>query len=245
MKADTGTRSAASETYGIIKDKISRGVLPAGARLTEQGLAAEFGMSRTPVREAMRMLVAEGILDFKPNSGTFVGQWSDEEVGEIFHLRLLLESEVAELAAQHITGDQILQLEQLQDDLEAGGIDLSDENLTRISLLNRRFHHVIATASRNVRLVKMLSNVIEMPIVQRTFHRYTKAQLDRSFHHHRELIDALKRRNQIWARSVMQCHISSAKSVLLIKEVEAEQTHVSPVTKDNGSKRKRHSRKTP
>lgn len=234
MKADGGARSVASETYSIIKDRIRRGVFPAGARLTEQGLAAEFGISRTPIREAMRMLVADGILDFKPNSGTFVQQWSDEQISEIFHLRFLLESEIAGLAAQHITDEEVAELEQLQNDLEVGGIDLGEENLTRVSVLNRSFHRVIAAASRNTRLVGMLSNVIEMPIVQRTFQRYTKAQLDRSFHHHRELIDALRHGDQTWARSVMQCHISSARSALLIKQVGAAQTARSSAAKAGG-----------
>lgn len=214
MKSENGAATTAGEMYAAIKERIIRGAISAGSRLTEQGMAAEFGTSRTPVREAMRMLVADGFLDFKPNSGTSVRQWSPQELREIFDLRLFLESEIASRAALNISGDELQELRRIQDDLESNGLDLSETNLSRVSMLNREFHRVIATASRNTRLSGMLANAIEVPIVQRTFRRYTTPQLARSFHHHRELIDALSAHDAEWARSAMHCHISSAKSAM-------------------------------
>lgn len=215
MKSENGAKSTARETYSQIKERIIAGTFPAGTRLTEEGLAGEFGTSRTPVREAMRMLVADGFLDFKPNSGTFVRHWSRDEMKEIFDLRLFLESEIASLAAARITAGEVAQLRHIQDDLESRGVDLSEENLTRISALNREFHRMIGVASQNTRLVSMLTNAIEMPIVQRTFRRYTVEQLQRSFHHHRELIDAFDAHDANWARSAMHCHICSARYAML------------------------------
>ncbi len=218
MKSESGAKSTARETYGRIKERIIAGTFAAGSRLTEEQLASEFGTSRTPVREAMRMLVADGFLDFKPNNGTFVRDWSRAEMKELFDLRLFLESEIASLAAVRITADEIALLSTIQDELESQGVLLTDENLTRISVLNREFHRVIGLASRNMRLVGMLTNAIEMPIVQRTFRRYTVEQLQRSFHHHRELINACVAREGDWARSVMHCHICSARYAMVEEE---------------------------
>lgn len=215
MKSEVTAKSTAGEMYDAIKERVIAGGFGAGMRLTEEGLATQFGTSRTPVREAMRMLVADGFLDFKRNSGTFVRQWSNAEVNEIFGLRLVLESEIAGLAALNISATEIDELQRLQDAIEEQGTSMSEENLSRINGLNRDFHRIIGIASQNTRLLNMLSNAIEVPIVNRTFRRYNIRQLERSFHHHREIIDAFRNHDSLWARSVMHCHISSAKQAML------------------------------
>ncbi|NPC56966.1 GntR family transcriptional regulator [Caenimonas soli] len=207
--------STAAQACAHIKEMVMSGAYASGMRLTEEQLAGELGTSRTPVREAMRQLVADGFLYFKPNSGTFVKAWTSDEVREIFDLRLLLESEVAAEAAVHIDAGQLKQLRALQKEIEAQGCDMTEANLARISALNRKFHRLLGDASRNTRLVTQLANCIEVPIVQKTFRLYDQGQLARSFHHHRELLDALSARDREWARMVMGCHIRSAKFVLL------------------------------
>ena len=99
--------------------------------------------------------------------------------------------------------------------IEARGADISEANTARIGRLNLEFHRQVAQASQNERLVTMLASAIEMPIVQQTFNRYSPRQLARSFAHHRELIDAFVARDGAWAKSVMSCHIHSAKQTLL------------------------------
>lgn len=207
--------TVASRIYSAIKEQIIDGHYAPGARITEQNIAAEFNTSRTPVREALRQLVADGFALFKPNSGTVVQQWTPERVREIFELRVLIESEIASLAAAKISDADIDALRKIQDDIEAHSTDTASENTARVGRLNREFHRVIAQASRNQRLVSMLANAIEVPIVQQTFRRYSAQQLARSFSHHRELIDAFRAHDSAWAKSVMACHIHSAKNTLL------------------------------
>lgn len=207
--------TVAARIYHAIKEQIIDGRHAPGARLTEQHIAAEFDSSRTPVREAMRQLVADGFVVFKPNSGTVVRKWTPAQMREVFELRVLIEGEIAALAAQHIGDGDIAQLVQLQDGIEVQGADTDAGNTARIGPLNREFHRIIAQASRNERLIAMLANAIEAPIVQQTFRRYTPAQLARSFHHHRELIEALRARDGAWAKSVMASHIHSAKHSLI------------------------------
>src|SRR5690606_2389237 len=131
-------------------------------RLTELQIASEFETSRTPVREAMRLLAADGLVIFKPNSGTLVRSWTPQQIRQIFELRVLIESEMARLAALHITPTQIDQLRALQDELESGGLDISDANATRMAPLNRQFHRAISESCQNERLIDSLSSAIEM-----------------------------------------------------------------------------------
>jgi DNA-binding GntR family transcriptional regulator len=207
--------TVAARIYGSIKEQIIDGRYAPGARITEQNIAAQFSTSRTPVREAMRQLVADGFALFKPNSGTVVRQWSPDEVRQLFELRLLIESQIAGHAAERIGTAQIAELEAIQLQIESGGVDVGAANTARIAPLNREFHRIIAQASEHERLVAMLANTIEVPIVQRTFRRYSRERLARSFTHHRELIEALAAHDSAWASSVMSSHIHSAKQTLL------------------------------
>jgi len=207
--------TVASRIYAAIKAQIIDGHYAPGARITEQHVAAEFNASRTPVREAMRQLVADGFALFKPNSGTVVREWTAGQVREIFDLRALIESEIAGLAAERIGAADIATPERLQDGIESHGADPDATTTARPGPPHREFHGLIAQASQNERLVAMLSNAIEVPIVQQTFRRYTGAQLARSFGHHRELIEAFRAHDGAWARCVMGSHIHAAKHTLL------------------------------
>src|SRR5690606_15427909 len=154
--------------------------------------------SRTPVREAMRQLAADGFALFTPNSGTVVRRWTPEQMREIFELRVLIESEIAGQAAERISEADINAVVRLQDEIECRGDEDGAGYIARVGRLNRDFHRVIALASQNERLLSTLANAIEAPIVQQTFRRYTAQQLARSFNHHRELIEAFRAHDSAW-----------------------------------------------
>lgn len=207
--------TVASKIYQNIKEKIIEGTLSPGVRITEQGIAESFKSSRTPVREAIRGLAADGFLIVKANSTTVVRGWEQEEIIELFTLRSMLESELAAMAAINITPQDIQKLVLIQTEIERQGPNISAENTARITPLNRDFHQIIHCAAQSERLVGLLQNTIEVPIVQQTFRRYNPAEMARSFGHHRELIDALDSRDASWAKSVMNSHIRNAKRVLM------------------------------
>lgn len=212
---DQRTASAADQAYAYVRERVISGDFAAGMRLTEWQIADALGTSRTPVREALRRLVSDGFLRFQRNYGTFVGTFTAKDVGELFETRAVLESQVAAAAARHITAAQVEQLAALQDQIEAHGLDLGRQNIARISGLNREFHGLIAQASDSPRMVGMLSNSIEAPVVQQTFSRYSAPQLQRSFQHHRELVDAFRARDAAWARDAMSCHVRAARFAML------------------------------
>jgi DNA-binding GntR family transcriptional regulator len=207
--------SAADQAYSYVRERVISGDFAAGTRLTEWQIADALGTSRTPVREAMRRLVGDGFLRFQRNYGTFVGTYTAKEIGELFDVRALLESEVAGAAAHGISAVQLERLTILQAQIEERGVDLDRNNLARIAALNRDFHLVIAQASDSPRVVNMLTNAIQAPVVQQTFRRYSEGQLQRSFHHHRELIDAFRTGDSSWARDAMSCHVRAARFAML------------------------------
>ncbi|HET8746823.1 MAG TPA: GntR family transcriptional regulator [Ramlibacter sp.] len=215
VRAPALKSTAPHAIYAVVRGRILDGTYEPGRRLTEQAFADEFASSRTPVREAMRMLAAEGYIDTRPNSGTVVRSWTTEQILEIFNLRASLEADVCGHAALRIAPAQIAELERIQGEIELNGLDSGVENATRVGGLNRRFHDIIAAASGQERTVALLAKAIEVPIVHRTFRSYDAVQMQRSFYQHRELIDAFKAHDREWAVSVMRSHIHAAKNTIL------------------------------
>ena len=172
------------------------------------------GVSRTPVREALRRLAAEGIVEFLPNRGAHVASWTARELQEIFELRSLLEGHAAARAATRIDAEALDRLDELAGEMESRLDEPLQEASFEISKLNSEFHSMILEASGSRHLAIATQGVIQIALIHRTFMRYSSKALARSFSHHRELIDALTARDPGWAQSVMQSHILSASHIL-------------------------------
>jgi DNA-binding GntR family transcriptional regulator len=204
--------AAVEKAYGAIRDGILSRAYPPGTRLKEERLAAEIGVSRTPVREALRRLHIEGWIEFAPNQGAIVPAWTERDIEEIFAIRALLESYGAEMAARHATEAQIAEMQAICAALEAEVAGRKTGFLDRVGDLNRRFHRLVAEASGGIRLAPMVNQAIEMPLVMDTFQKFTEAELQRSATHHREVVQAIAARDPGLARSVMHAHILSGRS---------------------------------
>lgn len=214
MAATAGT-SAAEHAYEVVRDGILDGTFELGARLPEEDVATRAGVSRTPVREALRRLAAEGFVTFIPNRGAQVASWADHDLEEIFQLRALLESHAAGLAATRVTPPQLVALHDLAKQMEQAADRATPRALDRVAELNTAFHRKILTAADSPRVRALLETVMMMPLVHRTFHRYTPTALRRSMHHHRELLAALEAADGAWASTVMRAHVLAARAVLL------------------------------
>lgn len=207
--------AAVEKAYEMIREGIVRGAYAQGSHITAQSLAAACGLSRTPVREAMRRLAAEGLIRFIANRGAFVSRWREEEVQQIYELRLLLEGFAAEGAARRASPAQLAELAALAADMSRMVEESGTDAVEAIAEYNSRFHRLIVQASGNVRLQDLLGSIVEVPLVMSTFRRYTLAELRRSMGQHAELVSALEARDPQWARSVMSAHILSARHTLL------------------------------
>ncbi|HYH22387.1 MAG TPA: GntR family transcriptional regulator [Azospirillum sp.] len=200
--------------YQALRAGIIDGRYPAGSPLREITLAAEIGVSRTPIREALRRLDAEGLVDLVPNSGATVCAWTPQDYEEIFTLRALLESHAAERAATRITPSELDALAALCDAMDAAAQDGQPDRADRIAALNDRFHKGLLGAARSRRLGDLLGALVEMPLVLRTYHRYGEEELRRSLAHHREIVAALRTGDGVWASSVMRAHVLAAQAAL-------------------------------
>jgi DNA-binding GntR family transcriptional regulator len=203
------------KAYAAIYEALTDGRLRPGEHLAEERLAREIGVSRTPVREALRRLSAEGFVEFMPNQGGKVPSLSVADVIEIFDLRVILESYAASLAAENIKPAQLSELDELCDGMEKAFAKRRPGYLDEISSRNRRFHRILIETSGGQRLGRILTQVIEMPLMLDTYSRFSTDDMNRSMRHHRELVAALAAHDPDWANAVMRVHIQSARNTYL------------------------------
>ena len=150
---DLNRRTAHESVTEALRLAILGGVLPAGSRLVQADLAAQFGVSNTPVREAMRELSVEGLIRFDPYRGAVVRTPTLDEVREVYEIRLLLEPVAMRKAASKITQVELEQAWSVQREM------VNAEDVGTWVLLNRRFHGTLITASASPRLAEIIGSL--------------------------------------------------------------------------------------
>ncbi len=207
-------RDAVERAYALIRDSIIAGRYRSGDHLRSEELAAAAGLSRTPVREALRRLHSEGLVDFRTNYGAYVTGWTADDLDEVFGLRAVLESFAARLAAATMTAAQVDRVAELAAETSAEATARTPGFLERFAAANSALHGEIVGATHSRRLSAMIGTVIEMPLVMRTLSYYSDEELLRSASHHRELVAAFRARDPDWAGSVMRSHVHAAHDVM-------------------------------
>jgi DNA-binding GntR family transcriptional regulator len=205
---------AVDSAYRAIREGILAGTFAQGSHITARQLAEATGLSRTPVREAMRRLEAEGMITLIPNRGAFVARWTENEIEQIYELRVLLESFAAQVAAERINDAQREELRALAAEMSRL-VEQRPVNVEAIAEVNDRFHKGVLEACGNPRLRDLLGTITEVPLQLSTFRRYSIDELRRSASQHAELVSALLVGDGDWARSVRTAHIRSARHTLL------------------------------
>lgn len=200
---------AGDRAYNQIRTLILSGKLSPGEQLREEQLAELCGVSRTPVRDALRRLEAELFVVRSDSQRSFVADWSREDVDEMFTLRGMLESHAAARAASRISAGAVEDLRGLNRAIEEA-ISGSRPDVQEFLERNRAFHTIILEAADSPRLSATLSTLVEQPVVRRTALLYSPDQLSRSANEHNELIAAFEARDSEWARAVMHGHIRRA-----------------------------------
>jgi DNA-binding GntR family transcriptional regulator len=197
--------------YQEIRQTIISGEIKPGEILKEAELADEYGVSKTPVREALVVLGHEGFVESMPRIGHVVTTFTVQDVLEVFHLRSILEAETAGLAAERITEEGIAAL--LNNNSEEFAL-LNEAHergfYQRAYELNMQFHQIIASASGNRRLADLVKRLIED---MRRMLAFDPCFVDPR--QHMEIIEALKHRDTAKARESMKRHVEETKSRLL------------------------------
>lgn len=197
------SNSKKNVVYDAIKQAIITGDIEQGAILNEGELARQYGVSRTPAREALLMLSFEGLVNVLPRAGYMVTQITVRDVQEAFHLREILELETARLAACHITPAQL-------EILEARKMGVPPEINP---IYNREFHLTIAEASGNSRLAKLITQLLDEMERILVYDPILSGPHDPE--EHERIIQALRNKDQEAAMDAMRYHIRLVKSRVL------------------------------
>ncbi len=195
-----------------LRELIRSGELEPKSRVNELELAERFGISRTPLREAIKILATEGLLELLPNRGARVASITNQEIDEMIEVVAGLEATAADLACRRITGGEIASIESLHQKM----VDAwKQEDNSRYFALNREIHEAIMMASRNVTLRGIYENLSGR--IQRT--RYsahkTPEQWRKAVTEHEQMLTLLKSRDSENLAKIIREHIRGKKAVIL------------------------------
>jgi DNA-binding GntR family transcriptional regulator len=208
-------RQAAEQAADAIREDILAGRIPAGARIAEADVARQLSVSRTPVREALSRLAAEGLVELSPNRGARVTSRTAAELREIFEVRLRLEPYAVGQAVPLLTAAQLGELSALARAMLAAGRPGGPQDLAAIVGLNRQFHGLLVQTAGNAALAASLTAVTHAAVVHQNFQNYSPGALARSLAHHAEIVEAARAREPAWAQAVMRSHLYNARATML------------------------------
>ena len=195
-----------------LRELIRDGVLEPRARVNELELSERFGISRTPLREAIKILATEGLLDLLPNRGARVASISEEEADEVIEVVAGLEATAGELACRSITDEEVAAIEAKHAAmLEAWR---AADNAVYFTL-NREIHEAIMAASRNATLQGIYATLSGRIQRARYAAHKTPDQWERAVHEHEEMLTLLKARDGVRLASVLREHIRGKKALIV------------------------------
>lgn len=195
-----------------IRQAIIDGTFSPGERLMEIQMADEMGVSRTPVREAIRKLELEGFVVMIPRRGTYVADISIRDITEIYEIRTSLDVLAAGLAAERITDDELETLNRLLVEI---GQHIADNNMEKIVEIDTAFHDILYQASRNERLCSIINNLREQLTGIRGRSMSYPGRLVETMDEHRSLVDCIAARNVEAAQNAARVHIENAEHTLM------------------------------
>lgn len=198
------------EAYHAIQEGIHVGRYPPGARLKEVDLAAELGMSRTPIREAIRQLERDGVVQVTPNRGAAVREWTPDDVEDVYALRAVLEGFCASRAAVRMDTMSIAHLSELHEEFQRQ-LDEPEPDVETLIRLNAAFHQAIVNGSGNARAAEVLPQATEVSReIKRAFWESPRAR-EITLVYHREIVESIRSRDAVRAEAVMRSHVFAVK----------------------------------
>jgi DNA-binding GntR family transcriptional regulator len=201
--------SLETQVYEALRKAIIEGSLARAERLVQDDLAAQFGTSRIPVRDALKRLETEGLVTLDERGSYVVSYFGSEDVEEIYGLRLLLEPYAADKALDCMTASDLEELEKIAQEMKEAA---SRNDVERYWQLNQTFHLSLYELSRQRRLVRMIQSLWSglMPLAPMA----VPGQLERSASEHEAILSALRERQQATLEALMRDHIEHAKRAL-------------------------------
>lgn len=198
--------------FNTLREAIIVGELKPGERLMEVQLAEKMGVSRTPVREAIRKLELEGLVDMLPRKGAHVADLSVKDIVDVLEVRASLDGLASSLAALRITDEEIKDLKHSQAQF-ANYVE--KENLQGSIKKDVEFHDIIFRASRNEKLIQIANNLREQIQRFRVIYLKDYSSGRELVKEHQDILDAVEARNFELAREVAQKHIKNQEQAIL------------------------------
>ncbi|MCH8467222.1 MAG: GntR family transcriptional regulator [Roseinatronobacter sp.] len=195
--------------YDRLLDEIRLGTLPPGARLREVELAERLGISRTPVREAIRMLEADGLVEHLPRQGASLRRLSYAEVMELYEMRAVLEGTAARLAARSASDLELRELAEINAEMTAS------TQPGEIARLNRQFHATLINAAKNRYLQRAIGAMARTLLILGPSTLFDPARSQSAAQEHEGLLHALGARDGARAEALMRAHIEAAHRIRL------------------------------
>lgn len=201
-----------------LRDTMTEGELAAGARLNERALCERLGVSRTPLREAFRLLAAEGLVSIEPNRGAQVAAMSEEDIRQSFEVMSGLEALSGELACRHITDAEVTELRALTFEMLACH---ARRDLPAYYRLNRRIHDLINLAARN-RILTQTYQTLNSRIQNLRFRsNFDEEKWEQACRDHADIVDALAARDAARLATILRTHLThKGESVLEALQVK-------------------------
>lgn len=198
----------------IIRERLLSGEFLPGDRLGEEEIAHELDMSRTPVREALRTLAADGLVEIQKNRGARVAEWSEDELIGVFEIRMRLEGLAARRAAERANDEDVSKLNELAKLVAHFSQPAPVRDFSQISKYNGEFHSELLRISGSAALTSAVDRVMFVSVLSRTRQAMDDEAMKRSSNHHFEIVAAVHAGDADWAEATMRSHILSARSSL-------------------------------
>jgi DNA-binding GntR family transcriptional regulator len=194
-----------------LRERIFAHELAPGAWVDEQSIASEFGISRTPLREALKVLAAEGLVQLKPRRGCYVAALSEQDLDEIFPVMALLEGRCAREATDKATDADLKRLETIHADLERHA---ANGDADRFFEANQRFHDALQDLAGNRWLKQLIEETRQFIKLTRRDSLNPAGRLKQSLAEHRAILAAIRKRDADEAGRLMHDHLLSGRAAL-------------------------------
>ena len=205
--------------FNTLREAILKGELKPGERLMELQLAAKLGVSRTPIREAIRMLEQEGLAVTIPRKGAEVAKMTEKDMEDVLQIREALDELAASIACEQISQEQLADLTNTMHEFEA---TIQTGNLKRIAEVDVKFHDIIYQSTGNPKLVNMLNNLREQMYRYRVEYLKDAANYPTLLKEHKEIVEGLMAKNKDKVTEVMHQHVKNqavaVKAMILEQE---------------------------
>ena len=201
-------RALYQEVAELLRQSIFNQELDPGSWIDELKIAKDYGISRTPLREALKVLAAEGLVTMKVRRGAYVTEVSETDLRDVYHLLSLLESDAAGAVAQTASPDELQQLQDLHDALEVAGKP-GKEKHDKFFALNEEFHNCLLTMANNRWRNQMVTDLRKVMKLNRHNSLLKSGRLEESLNEHRAVMKALTARDTALSMQRMQEHFKN------------------------------------